>query len=537
MVRSKTKILHLVLAILLANMNIEGVKTTSSNSTLQTHTSSSGAQGISSIVLKAATPTAGTAIPLKETEATKPSYSESGFSTSRNMPQVERLVAPTGTTTLRLLSSISPVIQKRTALQTAQLQSTMSFINNRQITVSQGGFITAVPSKGSPILTRRSTPMTSVVDIRTSDSSVVTKGKKKPSTTVPILTYAILVASVVIGNSLVLMTISRDKKGSAFVFVTSLAFADLFVGVVTLPVRMTELASAPWTLSVRYCRTAHCLTWFSLSSSTTNLVNLTLDRYIAISYPLHYKSIMPKKRAVGLCIVCWTIALVSATFPSIGIGSKGGNGPKMTPSLCAMKETFQPEFLLSFTVIFFCIPGVIIGIAQGRIYNLAKAHLTRRRSMIASQGNTNRRHYQIRNVIKKEAKLNRTFSFVTCAFYCCWIPTISGFLLSVFSPSSITPEVIFPFSIVTFLNSAVNPFIYILSNKDMRNTARHALRSLYKRAAEPNKGQDRRIRMNSQNESSSKDSNQLESSEAAITKSSQLSLQDMVKTDVKLSVK
>ena len=458
-------------------------------------------------------------------------YPGSGSSRFRSTSSVKRLIVPTAAEPSKSFLSTSSISQKRTDSQTPPLNVTFSAVNTKQSKISKAAFITTKHSKMFSILMTRSIPKTTIVNGGMFNNSTKTKGKS--NTTVQLLTYAILLSSVVVGNTLVLLTISRDKKGSAFIFVTSLTLADLFVGVVTLPVRMAEIASAPWTLTVRYCRIAHCLTWFSLSSSSSNLLSLTLDRYVAISYPLRYKSIIPKKRAVYLSIVCWAVAAFSAVLPSIGIGSRGGNGPKITPSLCAMKETFQPEFLLSYTIIFFCIPGLFIGIAQGRIYKFAKAHLKRHKTMIKSQGNTNQRKHQMHSVVRKEARLNRTFLLVVCAFYCCWIPTIVGFVLSVFSPSLITPAIIFPFSVATFLNSAVNPIIYIGHNKGMRKTTKHALRALCVGSTKHKKKSERKnARMDSENEHSVSDSDRSEFSKSAVTQTSRLSLADVAETKI-----
>ena len=108
---------------------------------------------------------------------------------------------------------------------------------------------------------------------------------------IAVVVSGIIILATLFGNILTIVAIVKEdslkKVGSSFI--ASLAVADLLVGVLVLPLRIVN-ALTPWMMGndiVCIMAVGNDL-WFS-AASVFNIFCISIDRYIAISDPLHYK--------------------------------------------------------------------------------------------------------------------------------------------------------------------------------------------------------------------------------------------------------
>ena len=129
--------------------------------------------------------------------------------------------------------------------------------------------------------------------------------------------FFILLVSL-IGNILVLIVIctNRQLRTSINYFVFNMAVSDLFTPLTIMPVRIVHIISgsdawkvdSPWTLGVILCKLAYFLPDVSLVVSIESLLLISMDRFVAVVFPLRAKLITAKARFI--CIGCtWIIAI------------------------------------------------------------------------------------------------------------------------------------------------------------------------------------------------------------------------------------
>ena len=130
--------------------------------------------------------------------------------------------------------------------------------------------------------------------------------------------FFILLVSL-IGNLLVLIVIctNRQLRTSINYFVFNMAVSDLFTPMTIMPVRIVQIISgsdawkvdSPWILGVIFCKLAYFLPDVSLVVSVESLLLISIDRFVAVVFPLRAKLITAKARFI--CIGCtWITAIV-----------------------------------------------------------------------------------------------------------------------------------------------------------------------------------------------------------------------------------
>ncbi|XP_041521057.1 olfactory receptor 1468-like [Microtus oregoni] len=129
------------------------------------------------------------------------------------------------------------------------------------------------------------------------------------------LFYALLLAmylTTVMGNLIIIILILLDSHlhTPMYLFLSNLSFSDLCLSSVTMPKLLQTMKNND--LSIPY---AGCLTqmYFLIvfgGMETFLLVVMAYDRYVAICFPLHYTSIMSPTLCVCLVVLCWVLTVL-----------------------------------------------------------------------------------------------------------------------------------------------------------------------------------------------------------------------------------
>ena len=96
--------------------------------------------------------------------------------------------------------------------------------------------------------------------------------------------YFIISIAIVTSNLFVIISILSIKKlrKAPNLLLVSLAMADLSAGAIAIPLRLSEVYKASFTLDVDYCRVSHCFTLLNITGSILNLVAIAIERFIAV---------------------------------------------------------------------------------------------------------------------------------------------------------------------------------------------------------------------------------------------------------------
>ncbi|TMS36099.1 hypothetical protein L596_003354 [Steinernema carpocapsae] len=127
-----------------------------------------------------------------------------------------------------------------------------------------------------------------------------------------------LITTAVGGNILVILSVVLYKRMRTFtnILLTSLASADLLVGIWVMPLALIDLLhSHKWPFGKFLCQVWATSDVMLCTASILNLCMISLDRYMAITSPLKYPRTRSKSMAFGLLSSVWGLSLIVCSPP------------------------------------------------------------------------------------------------------------------------------------------------------------------------------------------------------------------------------
>ncbi|KAM4586933.1 histamine receptor H2a isoform 1-T1 [Fundulus diaphanus] len=304
---------------------------------------------------------------------------------------------------------------------------------------------------------------------------------------------SLLILLTVGGNVLVCLAVcaSRRLRCLTNCFIVSLAVTDLLLGLLVLPFSALLQLSDEWPLGPVFCNFYISMDVMLCTASILTLLAISVDRYMAVTMPLRYTSlVLPWRVAVALVSI-WTVS-VAVSFLPIQMGWNTVNGTVQNHGPWASERRCRFElnkpYVLTDSLLTFYLPLLAMCWTYLQILRIARAQAKR----IISTRPICITSYNCRNspststtlasgvtaVALRDHKATLTLAAVIGAFVVCWLPyfilfTVLG--LKEHPDPGIVPE----FPIVLWLgyaNSALNPVIYGALNRDFRSAYAHLLR-------------------------------------------------------------
>lgn len=269
--------------------------------------------------------------------------------------------------------------------------------------------------------------------------------------------FIIVCCFIILENVLVLLTIWRTKKfhRPMYYFMGNLALSDLLAGVVyTANILLSghntyNLTPAQWMIREGSM-------FVALSASVFSLLAIAIERYITmLKMKLHNGS--NSCRSFLLISGCWVVSLILGGLPIMG-----WNCINALHYCSTVLPLYHKHYLLACTTVFSILLMSIV-ILYARIYHLVR---TRSRRLTFRKNNS----VKSSRSSEKSLALLKTVIIVLSAFIACWSPLFILLLLDVGCLVK-TCKILFKaeyFLALAVLNSATNPIIYTLTNKEMR---------------------------------------------------------------------
>ena len=303
---------------------------------------------------------------------------------------------------------------------------------------------------------------------------------------VKIFSYCVLLLVSVLGNSLLIAVIRRNKRMQTITnyLIANMAVSDILITVLAVPRQITEILLGPrrWlingVLGSLLCKSLSFFQDISTGVSILSLVVMAIDRYRGIVFPLRKDLMMPPAKQCKIIIsLIWVISmgLHLAYFYIFRIETDDSE------TYCVL--SWAPKFDerksqgIYFLILLICLIAIptcaIITLYSAIILNL-------KRSGIASKGPsscvTSRR-------LREDTKVVRIIMAILSALVVCVIPiNVCGILFYYVwdwqMPCGIE-NVVFAAHFILYSNASVNPCIYFILHDKYRQGLMDILRVLH----------------------------------------------------------
>ncbi|XP_071490221.1 neuropeptide Y receptor type 6-like [Diadema antillarum] len=272
----------------------------------------------------------------------------------------------------------------------------------------------------------------------------------------------------ILGNLLVVVVVfqRRSRSRSTDILVGNLAIADFLTCVFLLPYPEIRTVPDSW-LGSLYCRfvRGHYLMWTSVTASIYSLLAVTVDRYFAMVYPIHFKRYVTRPLINVVVVSVWTVSSM-LMVPMLVINKMNIDG------VCVFifpSTTFQAAFGVYIFAIRIAVPTTIMLFTQLAIVRTLHRQSSRFENTTASFHD-----------VARTRILKLTFTIVLL-YIVCWSPNQFAFLaynLGLTQASYAYSPLSRVFIVIAFCNSCVNPILYTLRHPQFRD----AVRAYFKRS-------------------------------------------------------
>ncbi|XP_066494043.1 melatonin receptor type 1B-B-like [Tiliqua scincoides] len=289
-----------------------------------------------------------------------------------------------------------------------------------------------------------------------------------------VCTLGILVA---VGNGLVFVVIASSVSGwshSSRLVLLSLAAADTALALLVVPLNLYHsLALGPVAEKsaeagdTSYCRAVAFINSSIFGASLYSLAGVSLERYVAVFFPLHYRRLLSRRRVALFITAAWLLPvflLVPLSVP--------GPGAVLQVRFSAAALLCEPDYssnttysvLMAGTI--FCPAAGTVTFTNVRLWLVARSQRRRRKALAFPEKEVVR--LKRLHLLPLDAA-SRILLPVVIAFYVCWAPCMGTILYNAITHERVHEWVEFVALWLPTGSGFLNCFVYFWINRSFRH--------------------------------------------------------------------
>ncbi|RDD36725.1 Alpha-1A adrenergic receptor [Trichoplax sp. H2] len=313
-------------------------------------------------------------------------------------------------------------------------------------------------------------------------TSVITRCMyMRPDEIIEAYIYSAVVFFTILNNSLLIMVMRRHWNNTNIIMCSMCLSCILFAVFFLLPRKIL--------VGTLRCDPIYCAFISLLGQTFVIMMNLhlcivSLDKYLAITAPLHYESIVKKKRVIIALAVVYILSIAASFLPLIWRPVFQDRSRCWTTANTPQTAQIEEVYYFVFFISLFFIPLAIMLLTYGRIYAIARDHHIRSQPKTPTSGKNGSRRKSLVDSTFKNIKAARTLAIVVGTFFVFWMPyIIAFFIFRVRQNSEYTPSALIFIQVTVYIAycyPVINPIIYGYFNSNIRKTAINMIRR-YKR--------------------------------------------------------
>ncbi|XP_071944434.1 histamine H3 receptor-like [Antedon mediterranea] len=298
-----------------------------------------------------------------------------------------------------------------------------------------------------------------------------------------VITWILSVVTV-FGNSLVILAFITEKSlrsNPAYLFILNLSIADFLTGAFSFPLNTLWLMFDYWPFGEGVCKMWLIIDYTACAVSVCGIILISLDRYWMLKLKLKYRQFQTTKRVTVMILVSWAVLIPFYAIPTLFWEKFKGEQIIDYSEDCEMESEQSLAYNLVIVFVEFLIPLPIIVYFNIIVYREIRSRSRTRPSHNISQSVTHGCDSTIstavafsvtsenpRNMLKKHRKAAVTLGALVIAFAICWTPYNIVLIWSIVCDDCLSDTLWEVVNYLLWTNSAINPFLYALTNLKIR---------------------------------------------------------------------
>ncbi|XP_070617797.1 galanin receptor 2b-like [Erythrolamprus reginae] len=283
--------------------------------------------------------------------------------------------------------------------------------------------------------------------------------------------FSIIFLLGIVGNSLVLgVLLNNSQRGcnQTSLFILNLSLANFFFIVFCVPFQATIYSMEGWVFGAFMCKVVHFFIYLTMYASSFTLAAVSVDRYLAIRYPLHSRELRTAYSAVMTMLIIWGLSTISS-------------GPYLSYyNLVQWEDSYicvpgwdgwRRKIMETSTFIFgYIIPALIVSLSYTRTIKHLWTSVDPLMGMVESK--------------KSKWKVTKMIIIVTILFWVCWLPydvLVLHYLYGDFPFNQTTYVLRLLSHCMAYANSCLNPIVYALVSTHFCKGFKKVFRCLLRR--------------------------------------------------------
>ena len=271
---------------------------------------------------------------------------------------------------------------------------------------------------------------------------------------------ALLIPICITGNVLVLAAVWRNPslRTPSTILLCSLAVSDLFVGFLVLPVKIAiaRVILSGSSSNSRLSQVSLVLISQLCGVSLETMTAISVDRYLALRYHMRYPNLMTSKRATCVAATFWCKNFI-----------------------LSLLSIWKRKTIVLVAVVYVVICLFISSVTYSAIYRIVRHH---QHQMHAQQQAVQSMNAEQNRKIQAKKRAANTFIYYICMVLCYFPAVVSALIRETYKENW---NIRWYFAdTILFMNSAINPFLYIWRNREIRRAVLKILRKILCRTDE-----------------------------------------------------
>ncbi|XP_048843699.1 G-protein coupled receptor 26 [Brienomyrus brachyistius] len=319
---------------------------------------------------------------------------------------------------------------------------------------------------------------------------------------VSLLVVLIIIVSL-LSNVLVLICFLYNpeiRKQVPGLFTLNLTFCNLLLTVSNMPLTLVGLVNKVQPGGEGFCHIIGFLDTFLTTNSMLSMAALSIDRWIAVVFPLSYHSKMRHRDAAIVLVYTWAHSMSFSTVAAC-LSWTGYHELYASCTLCNARANNSRTQFVAFTVVFhsltFLMSLIVLCVTYLKVLKVARFHckrievITMQTLVLLVDIHPSVRQQCLEEQRRRRQRATKKISTFIGTFVLCFAPYVITRILELFPAVPINPHWGLLSKCLAYSKAACDPFAYSLLRHQYRKTCADIVNRMLKRSALNASGQGR----------------------------------------------